>query len=165
MDRVLKFYIYFFIAFNISVEGNLIPAIVKSKLQRNNESGSYTTDSKLWMNFLEKRLEAMNHMNSYLEFYMNNFGQRLFKELPANCEKMISTQTGGVQVGIYGKICGSSKGGKEEESFARNYCSQLKLGQKWCYRIALRSMSVVSEANKNDFILAFLPPANEVVGK
>ena len=122
MHKILRFYFYIFIAFHIPVGGGIIPVILKS----NKESRLNITDSKLWMNFIEKRLEAMNYMNSYLEFYKEIFLRRLFKELPASCKDMLAKQTDGVQVRIYGNICGTSRGGQEEGSLAELYCSKLR---------------------------------------
>ena len=150
-------HIYIFIGFYFSVGGNFIADVLKLKLQKNKESSLSTTDSKLWMNFIEKRLEAMKYMNSYLEFYRINFGQSLFKKLPANCEQMILKENEGVQVSIYGKICGSSESGIEE-SAESIFCPRYRqtLLHEFCLRTTHKGMSIVREAIYNDFIRGFL---------
>ena len=81
----LLFYCY-------SMEGNFLPSVLKSQLRNSNETYLY---EKVWMKYIEKRLEMMNvhlgrekHINSFLDIYKRNSEKRLFKKLPVNCEQL-----------------------------------------------------------------------------
>ena len=104
--------------FCFSVEGIFLPSALKSKLRISNETDLY---EKVWMKYIEKRLETINlhlekqkHIFSFLYIYNRNFGKKLFRKMPANCKQLGFQNSDGIQTGIYGKICGSSKGGKNK---------------------------------------------------
>ena len=86
------------------------------------------------MAYLEKRLETMKiHLgkgtliNSLLEFYNKNFRQHFLKQVLLNCDTlMINRHEELKEVYIYGEICGSSKGGKEQEK-KPDICSPKKV--------------------------------------
>ena len=69
------------------------------------------------MEYLEKGLGAMKYpyINSLLELHKKNFGSNPWKDVLLNCDKIVQDTLDGLQVGIFGQICGSSKTGKKTE--------------------------------------------------
>ena len=113
----VKVYIFVLFVFCFSVEGIFLPSAFKSKLRNSNETDLY---EKVWMEYIEKRLETINlhlekqkYIFSFLYIYNRNFRKKLFRKMPANYKQFLNSD--GIQIGVYGKICFSSRGGKEEE--------------------------------------------------
>ena len=86
---------------------NYLPAIVRSKLRSSIQFSTYQTNYKLWMKFLEKRLEMIiifsentNHVKYFLEFFKNNFAKNLFNVIPSNCKALFPEGIDGLQIGI-----------------------------------------------------------------
>ena len=103
-----------------SVGEIFLPPVLMSKLRANNEAGLY---EKVWMKYIEKRLEILNIglekgklITSFLEICKRNFRRSLFKKIPRNCGQFDFKNTDGIQMSVYGKVCGSSKVGKQLEN-------------------------------------------------
>ena len=139
-------YIHCSILIGITVEG-LLPAILKSKV-RSGINSSYT-DSKLWMKFLEKRLEMVNNplkkenqVTSFLDFLKKYYAQNLFRGISTDCEKKSLESFPGLQVVIFGHICASSKGVETKIKQKYDHCydiydkfpALLRLVKEICYR-------------------------------
>ena len=113
-------YIFVLFVFCFSVEGIFLPSALKSKLRISNETDLY---EKVWMKYIEKRLETINlnlekqkHIFSFLYIsIIEILGKNFFRKMPANCKQLGFQNSDGIQTGIYGKICGSSKGGKKQD--------------------------------------------------
>ena len=109
---MLNLYIYLYFAFYFSVGENFLPLVLNTKLK----SSVYPTSNKLWMKYLQKKLETLNLQLqkmycciSFLEAYRRNYRQKIF-EVTTSCNKI-----GGIETMIYGNICGTSKRGVNEE--------------------------------------------------
>ena len=118
-NKLLILFITFSIAFRLATGINFLPAILRSKLRSSIQFTSNQTNNKLWMKFLEKRLEMlisfsknMNHINYILGFYEKIFAQKLFQVILSDCRTLFPEGIYGLQIGIYGTICSSSKTGK-----------------------------------------------------
>ena len=131
-------YIFVLFVFCFSVEGIFLPSALESKLRNRNETDLY---EKVWMKYIEKRLETINmhlekqkHIFSFLYIYNRNFGKKLFKKMPTNCKQLGFKNSDGIQIGVYGKICGSSRGGKEKEHV--HPCDKVDLPdwRAFCYK-------------------------------
>ena len=112
MCKILNLYIYLSIAFYFSVGENFLPLVLNTKLK----SSVYHTSNKLWMKYLQKKMEALSLQLqkiycriSFLEAYRRNYGQKIF-EVTTSCNKM-----SGIETMIYGNICGTSERGVNEE--------------------------------------------------
>ena len=57
-------------------------------------------------------LERRSSVNSFVEFHNRNFRYNFSKEIPTNCEKINFKELDGLQISIFGQICGFSQGGK-----------------------------------------------------
>ena len=112
------------------VEGKLFPSVLKSKLRNMNETDFY---EKIWMKYIENRLEILyihlekqKHIHSFLDIIKRNSEKQLFKKLPANCQQLGFNNPAGIQMSIYGKICGSSNSSqveKVEQNIPTHLCS------------------------------------------
>ena len=116
---MLVFCILFMMAFRFTTGINFLPSILQSKIKNSFQSSSNQTNSKLWMSYLERRLVVMNLplqrrsiINSFLEFYSRNFRNKFSKEIQTNCGKVHFKELDGLQISIYGQICGLSQGGR-----------------------------------------------------
>ena len=119
MYRMLAFCILFMMAFCFTTGVNYLPMILQSKIKYSFQSSSNQTNNKLWMNYLERKLVVMNLplrrrsiINSFLDFYSRNFRNKFSKEIPTNCAKVHFKELDGLQISIYGQICGLSQGGR-----------------------------------------------------
>ena len=133
----IKVYFCFLIVYCFPVEGIFLPPVLKSKLKRNNEAGQY---EKMWMKYVEKRLETINldltkreFITSLLEIYEQKFRKKLFKNIATTCEQLGFKNPGGIQTSVHGKICGSSKIGKKQGTV--DNCSKLSIGRAFCYKM------------------------------
>ena len=62
-------------------------------------------------------------INCLLDFYEKNIRHTFLMELPTNCGETNFKKLDGVQVNIYGEICGRSVGGKIQKSTSDEDCS------------------------------------------
>ena len=138
----LKVYILGLFLCCYSVLGIFLPSTLKSKPRNSNETDLY---EKVWMKYIEKRLETINmhlekqkQITSLLDIHKRNFWKKLFRKLPANCEQLSFNNPAGIPVGLYGKICGSSKREMTEENMSIHSCSKIKLleMQAVCYSLS-----------------------------
>ena len=90
-----------------------IGKVLKSKLRN-------YKDHKLWMNYLEKRLQiiSLNPMRksqivSIVHFYQINLEKDIFRRMYVLCAHEETTFLDVVQFDIFGSICASSKSGVE----------------------------------------------------
>ena len=116
---MLAFYIFFSFAHCFTFGENFLPTVLKSKIKNSFQFNSNKTYSKVWMKYLERKLEIMNlplerrnMINSLLEFYNRNFRYNISNEMPSNCDKVNFKEFDGLQISIYGDICGLSAMGK-----------------------------------------------------
>ena len=98
---------------------NFLPPILMSKFKNSFQSSLNETNNKLWMKYLEKRLEAINlplgkkmRINCLIEYYERKFRHIFSEEIPTNCMQTNPNELDDLQVNIYGEICGLSDRGK-----------------------------------------------------
>ena len=101
------------------MEKTFLPSVLKSKIRSQHRSNK--SEGKLWMAYLEKRLEIMKFSfekvelsSSLLGIYKNILRSKLFHDILTNCNKMMPKKVDELQVNIYGNICGLQVGGKIE---------------------------------------------------
>ena len=111
-----------------SVGGIFLPSALMSKIRISNETDLY---EKVWIKYIEKRLETTNmhlekqkDITSFLDSFKRYFRKNLFKKLRVNCEQLGFNSPAGIGVGIYGKICISSNGVKNEKEISIDSCLQ-----------------------------------------
>ena len=130
MNSILNFHILFLIISFLTVGENFLPTVLKSKLK---------SEGKLWMTYLEKRLEIMKFTfekvelsSSLLGIYRKILRRKLFKDILSNCNKMIPEKVDELQVDIAGNICGSHVGGKIKKltwdicKYIEHFCNLFK---------------------------------------
>ena len=117
MNSILNFHILISIIFCFTAAENFLPTVLKSKIRSQHRSNK--SEGKLWMAYLEKRLEIMKFTfekvelsSSLLGIYNNILRSKLFEDILTNCNKMMPEKVDELQVNIYGNICGSHVGGK-----------------------------------------------------
>ena len=120
MNSILHFYILFSVICYMTAGDNFLPTVLMSKIRSSSQLSSNKTECKLWMKYLEKRLETINFKkvelsSSLLGIYKNIFSKKLFQKFLTNCNKMMPEKVNEIQVDIYGIICGLHVGGKIED--------------------------------------------------
>ena len=128
-----SFYILLSILFCFITGENFLPTLLKVKLRSSFQSRSNQSEGKLWMAYLEKRLETIMFnfervelSSSLLGIYKNILRRKLFKDIFTNCNKSMLDKNDEIQVEIYGNICGSQVGGKIEKR-SWDICQYLEL--------------------------------------
>ena len=112
---------------------NFLPTVLMSEIRSSFQFSSNPNEVKLWMKYLEKRLETIMFSfkkfelsHSLLGIYKNIFKRKLFDDILTNCNKMIPEKVDEFQVDIYGNICGSKVVGKIEEWTPLDFCNYSK---------------------------------------
>ena len=140
MNSILHFYILILVTCYMTAGDNFLPTVLMSKIRSSSQLSLNQTEDKLWMKYLEKRLETIifsftkfKLSSSLLGFYKNIFRRKLFQDIFTNCNKMMPEKVDEIQTDIYGNICGSHVGGKMENStwttcqyFQLSICNFLK---------------------------------------
>ena len=92
---------------------------LKSKVRNYTMSTSNGADHKLWMKYLEKRLQIISlyplrkrQIFSIMHFYNINLKRNILRRIYVLCANIETTSLNVVQHGIFGSICASSKSGK-----------------------------------------------------
>ena len=109
---------------------------LKSKLRNYTISPSNGTDHKLWMKYLEKRLQIISldplrkrQIFSIMHYNKINLKRNILRRINFLCTNGETTFPDLVQHGTFGSICASSENGKEvnqcmhlQDTIIRNYC-------------------------------------------
>ena len=119
---------------------NFIPPILKSKFRNSLQFSINKIDNKLWMKYLEKKLEDINlslgkkmRINCLLEYYERNIRHIFSEEFPTNCIQTNLNELDDLQVNIYGEICGLSSRGKIQKLANDDSCLRLPSLEKQTY--------------------------------
>ena len=94
MNSILNFHILISIIFCFTAGENFLPIVLKSKIRSQHRSNK--SEGKLWMAYLEKRLEIMKFSfekielsSSLLGIYKTILRSKLFDDILTNCNKMM----------------------------------------------------------------------------
>ena len=92
---------------------SLLPKILTNNIEKVIMSSSSNVDYKLWMKYLERRLQNMFITKDLRQFHKSNFNVKLFKQKDTISKSKCSNKCEGIQLDIFGRICGSSRKGKQ----------------------------------------------------
>ena len=115
--HIFLFTIFIFCTIINSIEADkFIGEYLKSQVKHYLLSASNNTNHKMWMEYLEKRLDKMytterqprkRQIFSVLQFYKGNIQSKLLK----NANELCFNQHEKLHTGIFGSICASEKNG------------------------------------------------------
>ena len=103
MNNILNFHILFLITLCFVAGENFLPTVLKSEIRSQHRLNQ--TEGKLWMAYLEKRLEIINFKkvelsSSLLGIYKNILRRKLFQDIRTNCNRMTPKTVDEIQVDI-----------------------------------------------------------------
>ena len=112
---------------------SLLPEVLSNHIEKIIMSSSSNADYKLWVKYLERRLQIMFTTKNLCEFHKRNFKVKLFKHMDTVINSKCSNKYEGIQLGIFGRICGSSRNGKQV--LGQDTCQYIKhiTNRMMCY--------------------------------
>ena len=119
LHRLLYLTVIISTAVNLVIGDKFIGKYLRNKVRNYMLSAQNDTNHKLWMKYLEKRLEILSmytnvhtfrktQISSIVQFYKRNLQKEYFWKMYGSCTK----ENGEVQSDIFGTICASSKDGE-----------------------------------------------------